>query len=555
MPSRFAEDLRDLTPADLAGMSHEDLLATSCRLLALARSQANRLSEDSRTSSRPPSSDNPYRREERRSSGEPACEGGQSAAASPESREEPKAQAKLTSGKRPGKQPGSKGFWRSQPIVVSEEVEHAPRVCEACGAAIDAQTPGRRASAHISLELARGDMSLKIEATKHVYFVQRCRCGHETVEQPGVGARSHVEGRKRDLTATERCLVGPMLCVFIAALSLRFRLSRAKIKEFLDEWLGLELATATIHRCVHEFGLASEPVVEKLIEEVRAAEIVNLDETPWFQHGVLRWMWVAVTATAVVFRIGSRRKEELAALIGEAFLGWLVSDGYTAYRDHPRRQRCLAHLIRKALALAEGLYGEGAGFGHELVRDLRRLIERVRDGDNDSKAVNRLLAAIKWSCQRNLYEIEPKIRQLAHEILNDWDAVIAFVYDPRLPPTNNDAERALRHAVIARRISYGTRTDEGSRLYAAGLSVIESCRKRRLDPWTYARDLIAAARTGAKAPLVSGIKRRVVGFAALRGNGWPPTPSRGDRLPRPLWPQPWMSLGTVAVVTHDRTVA
>jgi len=41
--------------------------------------------------------------------------------------------------------------------------------------------------------------------------------------------------------------------------------------------------------------------------------------------------------------------------------------------------------------------------------------------------------------------------------------------DPNLPPTNNDAERALRHAVIARRISYGTRTDEGSRFYAAGL--------------------------------------------------------------------------------------
>ena len=49
------------------------------------------------------------------------------------------------------------------------------------------------------------------------------------------------------------------------------------------------------------------------------------------------WMWVAVTAAVVVFRIGSRRKEELAALIGEAFLGWLVTDGYAAYRDHPRR--------------------------------------------------------------------------------------------------------------------------------------------------------------------------------------------------------------------------
>jgi hypothetical protein len=60
-----------------------------------------------------------------------------------------------------------------------------------------------------------------------------------------------------------------------------------------------------------------------------------------------------------------------------------------------------------------------------------------------------------------------------------------LVSDPNLPPTNNDAERALRHAVIARRISYGTRTDEGSRFYAAGLSVIDTCRRRGIDPWAY----------------------------------------------------------------------
>ncbi len=74
---------------------------------------------------------------------------------------------------------------------------------------------------------------------------------------------------------------------------------RRKIQEFLDDWLGLELGTATIDRCIHEFGLASEPVVERLLEEVRTAEIVHLDETPWYQRGALMWMWVAVTATAV----------------------------------------------------------------------------------------------------------------------------------------------------------------------------------------------------------------------------------------------------------------
>ena len=388
--------------------------------------------------------------------------------------------------------------------MVTGIVEHAPLVCAACGAALQAAHKGRQVSAHNTFELERGAMGLHIAAHKHSYFAAVCHCGHETVACPGTGLRSEVEGRKRTLQMSERCLVGPMLATFIGALSLRFRLSRQKIREFLLDWLGLELGVATINRCIHEFGLASEPVVEELVVEVRAAGIVHLDETPWYQAGNFLWLWVAVTVGTVVFRIASRRKEELVALIGEAFLGWLVTDGYAAYRDHPRRQRCLAHLIRKALALANGYYGEGSGFGRELVRDFRRLIERVKEGSQD-KAVKRLLARIAWNCQCNRYENENKVRDLAREILNDWDAVIAFVSDLSLPPTNNDAERALRHAVIARRISFGTRTDEGSRFYAAALSVIETCRKRRVDPRAYACDLITAARKNAPLPQIPAL--------------------------------------------------
>jgi transposase len=256
---------------------------------------------------------------------------------------------------------------------------------------------------------------------------------------------------------------------------------------------------ATINRCVHEFGLASEPVVEDLITELQRAEVLHLDETPWYQTGVLLWLWVATSRTVVVFRIGSRSKGDLVAMIGEGFLGWLVSDGYRAYRDHPRRQRCLAHLIRKAVALATGFYRNGSQFGGEVARDLRALIKAVADGA-DGERVKRLISRLKWGCQCHQYETEEKVRALAREILNDWDAVIAFVNNPNLPPTNNDAERALRHAVIARRLSFGTRTDEGSRFYAAGLSVIETCRKRGVDVWNYVRDLITAARAGLPHP-------------------------------------------------------
>ena len=125
-----------------------------------------------------------------------------------------------------------------------------------------------------------------------------------------------------------------------------------------------------------------------------------------------------VTASAVIFRIGSRGKQTLVELVSEAFFGWLVTDGYVAYRDRERRQRCLAYIIRKAIALSEGYYCNGSGFGRDLLRDLRSLIEKVdneKPVERDAKAeraIRHLLSRIKWNCQCHQHDFEEKVRAL-----------------------------------------------------------------------------------------------------------------------------------------------
>jgi transposase len=89
---------------------------------------------------------------------------------------------------------------------------------------------------------------------------------------------------------------------------------------------------------------------------------------------------------------------------------------------------------------------------------------------------------------------------LAVEFLNDWEAVWIVLSHPYLPLTNNEAERALRHWVILRRICHGTRTPEGSRALALLASVIETCRKRNHLPWPYLAQVIAERRKGHPAP-------------------------------------------------------
>ena len=105
-------------------------------------------------------------------------------------------------------------------------------------------------------------------------------------------------------------------------------------------------------------------------------------------------------------------------------------------------------------------------------------------------------------CLEQVESPHAKTRALARELLNDWDTWWVVLDHPELPLTNNDAERALRHWVIARRISYGTRTAQGSRALAALASVIDTCRQRGLSPWMFIAETLRQRRQGQPALLL-----------------------------------------------------
>ena len=277
-------------------------------------------------------------------------------------------------------------------------------------------------------------------------------------------------------------------------------MSRSKIQEFLKDWTNTEVSIGTIDRCIREAGIACVPVVEELVGQLQQADILHLDETHWYVRGKLHWLWVAVTTKTAVFHIGSRSKEELSHLVTEAFVGWLITDGYGAYPSHSKRIRCLAHLIRKAVACSEAINHKVATIGQWILDDLRELIALIASASEDNRLKSKRIAGLRRVCHLGKKVDQTKLQALAKEILNDWDAVVAFVNHPELPPTNNQAERALRHAVIARQIGFGTRTPEGSLAYSSLLSVIETCRLREIKPWTYIASVLANARQGLSPP-------------------------------------------------------
>jgi hypothetical protein len=105
-------------------------------------------------------------------------------------------------------------------------------------------------------------------------------------------------------------------------------------------------------------------------------------------------------------------------------------------------------------------------------------------------------------CLRHAEVTHEKTRALARELLNDWDTFWVVLDHPELPLTNNIAERALRHWVIARRISYGTRNPQGSRAFTLLASVIETCRQRGHSPGSYIAETVRERRRGNPAPVL-----------------------------------------------------
>ncbi|NEV64777.1 IS66 family transposase, partial [Thiorhodococcus minor] len=173
-------------------------------------------------------------------------------------------------------------------------------------------------------------------------------------------------------------LAGALLVAFICALTQRMRLSRAKVREFLFDWLGLSLSTATINQCVDEAGRALEPVLEAEIHTaVRDAEVLYADETSWKEHAQGQWLWVFTCTTATLFVVGRRRRAVVAQVLGEHFANWLMSDGYAAYRHLGQRLRCLAHIIRKATGLEESFDRQAQRFGTHLLEVITTVIAAV----------------------------------------------------------------------------------------------------------------------------------------------------------------------------------
>jgi len=310
-----------------------------------------------------------------------------------------------------------------------------------------------------------------------------------------------------------RSAFGPRLQAAVVTLAVRNRVSRRDTIELARELFGVELATGSVDAIIQRAGEALAAPHTRLEQQLKRAPVVNIDETGWKTAGASRTLWGALTRTCAVFRIAAGRSGfEARTLLGERFAGIVCSDrwgGYD-YLDASQRQLCWAHLVRDFTAHSEGM-AEQKKFGDAGVRIARDLfaVWNTYQADGDRAQLQAQIAPLQATLRKLLEHAARKSprtkyhRQFARNLLNRWPALWTFSHTDDVEPTNNHAERGLRGAVIYRKLSLGSQSDQDERTTERLLSASISCRLRQQSLFAYLTQALTAHARGDPIPTLS----------------------------------------------------
>jgi transposase len=343
---------------------------------------------------------------------------------------------------------------------------------------------------------------------------------HQVHEVPAV--RPVVTEYRRHRLACPRCTAvtcaalpaaasggyGPRTQALCALLAGGHRLGKRAIGQLMGDLFGLPISPAAVCDLQVKTAAALEPIHAQALAATRTRP-AHVDETGWTQGRATAWLWVAVTAGVTAFLI--RRTRGRAAfddLMGDT-PPVLTTDRYGVYTHLPadRRQVCWAHLRRDFQAMIDRA-DAGSAIGAELLAHADILFDqwrRVRDGTLSRVGFRTRYAAwlrveVRALLERGGASACAKTAGTCREVLAVEESLWTFTRRPGIEPTNNAAERAVRHAVCWRKTSYGTDSEAGSRFVERVLTVVASCRQQGRNVLGFLTDAIHAARTGGIPP-------------------------------------------------------
>lgn len=384
--------------------------------------------------------------------------------------------------KTPGRKPGQGAFERRKApadmaSVEATRVEVGTTCCPDCGGALGP----------VGVEWASTtELAEQVRPLVRVFAVEVRCCGQ---------CRRKVRGQHADLAPDQYGAtahrIGPRAKAAAHALHYGLGVPVRKTPAILEMLTGLRVTQGALTQdALKQAEGEAGRVYTRLRDDVRQSPVVHTDDTGWRTGGEAAQLMVFEGQDQTVYQIRSRhRNEEVRELIPSDYAGVLVSDRGKSYDADEltgiRQQKCLAHLIRNINEVLEGKRGKARHFGLRLKRILRdalQLWHEGRQGKNVKARSRKVEKALTNHLRRRILRDDDNQKLLdGIGLQHDRGRVLEFLRDPQVEPTNNRAERALRPAVIARKVSHCSKNQRGAETFATFTSIIQTIRKKGLD--------------------------------------------------------------------------
>ncbi len=370
-----------------------------------------------------------------------------------------------TERKRPGARPGHEPHFRKKPSHIDHVVEVPVSECPHCHSRelSDVQEVRERTVEDIPV----------VRPVVTQYHIERRYCKH---------CRSLVENHVT--TALPRARLGLRTMLMTVYLKIGQRLPVEVVTRVLKASFGIDVSEGEIIHILDQMAEAFGPLYEQLVQDLRDAPARGIDETSWRIDGENVWLWAFITRGEALYVIDKSRGHEVPLeVLGTEPKGVDIHDRFSAYNTLARKtgnrpqQVCWAHLIQDGKELAQ-FHGEE---GEVILRILRKTYYRAMafDHKGTEKDVEALFHHMKGDLDRQYRSV--KCRKFVAGLLRVKDWLFVFVINPDVDATNNAAERGLRHSVVARKISGGSRSPKGARTYQVLTSIHHTLIKRGKD--------------------------------------------------------------------------
>jgi transposase len=371
--------------------------------------------------------------------------------------------------KRPGRKHGHPGAFRHQPDTIDESIEVALCACPHCG--------GKGFTDQAQIEQTIEDIApVRPRVTRLTTYQASCiQCGQRV--------RSSHPLQMSLATGAAGVQLGPRALALAADLNKAKGLSMRKTCAILHDCFSLQLSAGGLSQALDRVATKVQCQYNAIAEELRQAPVVHSDETSWWVGGPGWWLWVFVNTQSTLYVVDqSRGRCVVTELLGTNFGGVLVSDCLAIYDDATAlQQKCYAH-HHKAISQARALHpGQGEGFLNEVAAMLRAAVAlQEQKAQSDPQTFSDLRQALERKAVQLLDSArsEPSEEAVRNRLNKQRDHLFTFLDHDGVDATNNLAERQLRPAVIARKISCGNRTKKGARTWQILASLAATCAQR-----------------------------------------------------------------------------